>query len=70
MMQKQVAKMIAGDEDTPTALMMKTMIKEMPLRNLLMMGDGPLNAGMLDGLLTMMNGKFFKGLFALLAARK
>ena len=70
MMQKQVAKIIAGDEDTPTGLMMKTMIKEMPLRNLLMMGGGPLNAGMLDGLLTMMNGRFFKGLFALLAARK
>ena len=70
MMQKQVAKIIAGQEDTPTELMMTTMIKEMPLRNLLMMGDGPLNAGMLDGLLEMMNGKFFKGLFSLLGARK
>jgi beta-glucosidase len=70
MMQKQVAKIVAGQEDTPTALMMNAMIKEMPLRNLLMMGDGSLNPSMLDGLLVMMNGRFFKALFALLGARK
>ena len=41
-------------------------ILEMPVRNLYMMGEGPLNAGMTDGLLLMLNGHFFKGLFALL----
>ncbi|MBC8504426.1 MAG: glycoside hydrolase family 3 C-terminal domain-containing protein [Anaerolineales bacterium] len=68
MMNKQISKMIAGMEDTPTAMLMEVMIKELPLRGMLMMGDGPLNREMLDALLVMINGEFFKGFGALIKA--
>ena len=68
LMNKQVSKMIAGMEDTPTALLMETMIKELPLRGMLMMGDGSLNRELLEALLVMINGQFFKGLGALIKA--
>ena len=45
--------------------MLRSMVKEMPLRVMLMMGGDRLNRGMLEGLLLMINGKFFRGLFAL-----
>ncbi|MCD4673902.1 MAG: glycoside hydrolase family 3 C-terminal domain-containing protein, partial [Anaerolineaceae bacterium] len=60
-MKKQVSKMIAGQEDTPTAMLMEAMIHDMPLRGMLMMGEGPLNREMLDALVIIMNGRFFKG---------
>jgi beta-glucosidase len=66
MLSKQMGKMIEGQEDTPTALMMNAMMKEMPLRSMLMFGDGSISRGMLDGLLLMINGKFFKGLGAVI----
>jgi len=66
---KQVAKMNQGMEDTPTALFMESMIQEMPLRGMLMMGDGPLNREILDALVIMLNGNIFKGLRKLLKAR-
>jgi hypothetical protein len=59
--EKQMGQMIQGQEDTPIALLMEAMAREIPLRSMLMMGDGPLNREMLEGLLTMINGKFFKG---------
>jgi beta-glucosidase len=68
MMEKQIEKLVEGDPDGATALMMKSMVKGMPLRTLLMMGGDRLNRGMLEGLLQMVNGKFFKGLSALLKA--
>jgi beta-glucosidase len=68
-MDKQVSKMIRGREDTPMAQLLESMIEEMPLRGMLMMGDGSLNREMLDALVMMINGKFFKGLWELLKAR-
>jgi beta-glucosidase len=69
-MHKQMARMIQGQEDTPIGLLMEAMAREMPLRSMLMAGGG-INREMLDALLVMINGKFFKGLIALLkAARK
>jgi beta-glucosidase len=68
MMEKQIEKLVKADPDGATALMMKSMIKGMPLRTLLMMGGDRLNREMLEGLLQMINGKFFKGLFALIKA--
>lgn len=67
-MEKQIADMVKDDPDSATALMMRSMIKGMPLRAMLMMGGGTLNREMLEGLLLMLNGKFFKGLFALVKA--
>ncbi|MCJ7533962.1 MAG: glycoside hydrolase family 3 C-terminal domain-containing protein [Anaerolineales bacterium] len=67
-MERQIAKMIVGQEDTPTAFLMEAMVCEMPLRSMLMMGDSPLNREMLDALLIMINGNTFKGLSAFIKA--
>jgi len=67
MIKKQLHKMIEGKEDTPMALLMEATAQEMPLRGMLM-GDTPLNREMLEALLLMMNGRFFRGLFALVHA--
>jgi beta-glucosidase len=69
-MKKQVGKMIEGKEDTPTALLMEAIAKEAPLRTMLMAGDGQLTREMLDGLLIMINGQFFKGAAALIKASR
>jgi beta-glucosidase len=69
MMKSQIGKMIQGKEDTPMALLMDVMVKEMPLRGMLMMG-GPLNRARLEALLLMINGRFFKGLAAFMRAGK
>ena len=67
-MERQIAKMIVGQEDTPTAFLMEAMVCEMPLRSMLMMGDSPLNREMLDALLIMINGNTFKGMSAFIKA--
>ena len=67
---KQMGEMIEGLEGTPTAVLLDAMGREMPLRSVLMMGAGPLNREMLDALLIIINGKFFKGLGALIRAAR
>ncbi|MCJ7660670.1 MAG: fibronectin type III-like domain-contianing protein [Anaerolineales bacterium] len=67
-MQTQMAKLIAGQEDTPTGLMMESMASEMPLRGILMMGDGSITREILEALLLLINGSFFKGLSAMIKA--
>jgi beta-glucosidase len=62
MMESQVEKIIAGQEESPNALMIRTMIREMPLRGILMQGQGPLNRNRLEALLLLLNGRVFKGL--------
>ncbi len=62
MMESQVEKIIAGQEESPNALMIRTMIREMPLRGLLMQGQGPLTRDRLEALLLLINGRVFKGL--------
>ena len=64
---KQIQKMIAEvDEDSPIALLMTAMAREAPLRAMLMASDGSITREMLDALLVMINGKFFKGLVSLI----
>ncbi len=65
MMEKQIANMVKDEPDSVTALMMRTMIKGIPLRAILMMGGDNLNREMLEGLLVMLNGRFVRGLLAL-----
>lgn len=65
---RQIPKMIEGMEDTPTALLMHAMIKEMPLRGMLVFGGGVLTRAMLKALLLMINGQFWKGFGALIKA--
>jgi beta-glucosidase len=67
-MGKQMAKMIEGQEDTPTALLVEAIGREAPLRIMLMSGGGSVTREMLGALLIMINGKFFKGLFAMVKA--
>jgi len=57
----QVNRMIRGKEETPTAVLLRTMIREMPLRGLLMQG-GALSRPGLEALLLIFNGRIFKGL--------
>ena len=65
---RQMAKLLQGQEGTPTALLMEAMAREMPLRVMLMSGDGSLTREMLEALLVMINGRPFRGLLALLGA--
>ena len=62
LIKKQMGKMIQGQENTPTALMMEATAIEIPLRSMLMADESPLTREMLDAFLTMTNGKTFKGL--------
>ena len=66
--ERQMAKMLAGEEDTPMGLLMQAMTHEMPLRAMLMMGDGQISREMLDALVTMMNGRTLRGGGALIKA--
>jgi beta-glucosidase len=57
------AKKMAGDQlDSPTGLLMDQMMVEMPLRGILAFGGDRLSRGLVEGLLEMINGRFFKGL--------
>jgi hypothetical protein len=49
--------------------MIQAAMSEAPLRMLLMWGGDQLNRGMVDGLLMMINRRFFKGLGMLLQNR-
>jgi beta-glucosidase len=68
MMQRQISAMIGGDKESPNALLMESAIREGPLRLLMMFSDGAVTREMLDALLLMINGKFLKGLSALIRA--
>ena len=70
MMNRQIEGMIKDDPDGPTAQLMRIIAREAPLRMMLMMGDGAVSREILDALLVMINGKFFKGLAALAKAIK
>jgi len=69
-MRKQMSKMIAGQEDTPTALMIEAMSREIPLRGMLMVADGSITREMLEALLLMINSSFLKGLPSLIKASR
>ena len=68
MMQKQMAKMLEGQEESPTAKFMQAMAQEAPLRTMLMMSDGAVTRPMLEALLDLMNGSYFSGGKALVKA--
>ena len=69
-LKKQMRKMFEGQEDTPFGLLMEAMSREMPLRSMLMLGDGSLTREMVEALLTMINGEFFKGAGAFIRAAR
>jgi len=57
----QVQQVTAGDSYNPNALMMEAVLKEAPLRMMLMQGD-PLNRETLETLLLMLNGRLLRAL--------
>jgi beta-glucosidase len=67
-MRWQMRSMIKNHKDTPNALFMEAMAHEAPLRLLLMAGDGSITRPMLEALLDIINGKFFKGITALITS--
>ena len=66
-MQNQLNERIKHDPDSPNSQMMIAAIQTAPPR-LIMMFTNILNREMMDGLMEMINGRFFKGLLALLQA--
>lgn len=67
---KNIQELVKDEPDGPTALMLREMVKGMPLRGIGMMSGGTVTRPLLEGVLTMVNGRFFKGLAAALRARK
>jgi beta-glucosidase len=64
-MKKQIGKMTAGQEGTPTTFLMEATLREIPLRSM-MMANSSFNRKRLNSLLIMINGNFFKGLYSLI----
>lgn len=66
MMKSQVHKMFDNEEEeNPLLDMIDEMLMGIPLRSMGMMSDGVVNRGVLDGLLLVINGNFFKGMATL-----
>jgi len=51
-----------GEADETTQLMVNSMVNEMPLRSLALLGGDDFSESKLNGLILMLNGRFFKGL--------
>ena len=68
-LEKQIEELVKDDPDGPNALMMREVVKGLPLRSIALMGGERINPGMLDGLLDIVNGRFIKGLMIILQAR-
>ncbi len=63
----QFNKMAGGDgTDEKTLRMMEAIVKDMPLRSMVLMGGGKTTFKMADSLLLMLNENFFKGLIHLI----
>lgn len=65
---KQASGMM-GEGSADFAAMLEAMLMDMPLRSLVMMSGGMINPRQLDGMVDMVNGKFFKGLGRLLSKK-
>ena len=57
-----IKKMVGKDADPRTMRMMEAIVKEMPLRSMGMMSEGKFSIEMIDAVVLMINGHFFKGL--------
>jgi len=65
MMVKNIKKMVgneAPDEENSMMRLMMAMVKEMPIRSFAMLGGEKMPKYMAEGLVEMLNGKFFKGM--------
>lgn len=66
---RQAKKMAGRDADPKTVEMMHAVIRDLPLKSVAIMGEG-INMKMVDGMISMMNGRFFAGLGQILRNRK
>ncbi len=66
MVERSVENLIQEDPDSPTALMIRSMVKTIPLRTLMIMGGDRFNPGMMEGLVEMINGRFLSGLWMII----
>ena len=67
---QQVEKMTGDLSQSPNAIMIRSIIGGLPLRGLAMFAGQRINPEMMDGLLTMVNGRFLLGLARVLLARR
>jgi beta-glucosidase len=63
-MQRELTTLV-DEADETNALLLQAMAREAPLRLMLMAGDERLSRDMLEGLLLMINGRYLKGVLAL-----
>ena len=54
------------DTETPTSIMARHLIEELPLRGMVMMSGGKITYGMLEGVLMVLNHRFLRGFATLL----
>jgi hypothetical protein len=67
MIAKQLAPMIDQEVNDTTKKMIDKSVGEMPFRSLVVFSGGKLSMKKAQGLLDLMNKKFFKGLFKLIS---
>lgn len=63
-LQKKLRYMFEKDENDPMFKMMEKMLSEMPLKNLVMFSKGKISKKSTEALLTILNGKYLKGIYA------
>ncbi len=68
--EKQTLKVSGDDINSPNARMIRAMLKDAPLRTIIMFGGEAFNRQMGEGILMMINGQFFKGLSHLIRSRR
>jgi beta-glucosidase len=66
--EKQMSKMIPEQENTPTGLLMRAVVREMPLRTLSMMGNAQVPQEVLDSIIEMANGHYVHAVGGMLQA--
>lgn len=68
LMQRQTDQLLAGEVDPVMQIVITAIMQEAPLRLMTMFGDGKITRGMLEGLLDLLNGRYWSGAKTLLGA--
>ena len=63
---KEMSKVFGDEGDDSMALMVESMVEEMPLRSLVALSNGEMNNAKAEGLLDLMNKKIFRGIVKLI----
>lgn len=66
LMQRQARQLIGEDEGSPNAQMIQSMLKDAPLRVLLMLGNGAVTRDTLEGVVQVLNGRYIQGIGAII----